>query len=478
MIGRFKWKNFDPSSPDSVAVVSTLIVACAFFMEAVDANIIVTALPVMARGFGSDPVALKIAVTSYVVSLGVFIPVCGWLADRFSARTVFRTAIGIFVLGSLMCAASPSLHLFTFARFVQGIGGALMVPVGRIIVVRAVPKHQFIRAMNYLSITWVVGPILAPLLGGFIATYLHWRMMFFINVPVGIMGIYLCGSYIANTKQAHPGAFDWTGSVLSAAGATFVLLGLSLVGSDIVGDSTAWEMFVAGAILLALYVLYARRAKHPVLDLRFFDIPTFRASVLGGSLFRIGCGAMPFLLPLSLQVGLGKSAFESGLITCATAFGSLFMRPLMSITLRRFGFRQVLVYNAVFSALTTSLCAFFTPGSSALTIWLIVLIGGFFSALQFSSLNSMLYADIASPDVGRATSLGSVVQQVSLGLAVAISGIVLQISRALHGRMHVEVSDFRLAFFVAGLFAFASISLIRRLPANAGDELVRGKAKS
>ncbi|MBB2925732.1 MFS transporter [Paraburkholderia silvatlantica] len=480
MTGRFSfnWKNFDPSSPDSVAVVSTLIVACAFFMEAIDANIIVTALPAMARGFGKDPVALKIAVTSYVVSLGVFIPVCGWLADRFSARAVFRTAIGIFVAGSLMCAASPSLHLFTFARFIQGIGGALMVPVGRIIVVRAVPKHLFIRAMNYLSITWVVGPILAPLLGGFIATYLHWRMMFLINVPVGILGIYLSGNYIANTKEAHPGAFDWAGSVLSASGATLVLLGLSLVGSGIIEDFTAWEMFIAGAILLAIYVLHARRATHPVLDLRFFDIPTFRASVLGGSLFRIGCGAIPFLLPLSLQVGLGKSAFESGLITCATAFGSLFMRPLMSMTLRRFGFRQVLLYNAVFSAITTSLCAFFTPGSSTLTIWLIVLVGGFFSALQFSSLNSMLYADIPGASVGRATSLGSVVQQVSLGLAVAVSGIVLQISRALHGHAQVEASDFWPAFLIAGLFALGSIPLIYRLPANAGDEMARAKAKS
>jgi MFS family permease len=231
-------------------------------------------------------------------------------------------------------------------------------------------------------------------------------------------------------------------------------------------------------VLIAAYVPYARRAKRPVLDLRFFDIPTFRASVLGGSLFRIGCGALPFLLPLSLQVGLGKSAFESGLITCATAFGSLFMRPLMSVTLRRFGFRQVLIYNAVLSALTTALCAFFTPGSSTLTIWLIVLAGGFFSALQFTSLNTLLYADIAGPDVGRATSLGSVVQQVSLGLAVAVGGIELQISRAFHGHALVDAADFWPAFVVSGFIALASIPLIRKLPVNAGDEMVRDRGKA
>jgi MFS family permease len=214
VIGRFNWKRQNSSTPKSIALVSTLVIVCAFFMEAVGANIIVTALPVMARDFGTDSVALKIAVTSYVVSLGVFIPICGWLADRFSALAVFRTAIGIFVAGSLICAASPSLHMFTFARFVQGIGGALMVPVGRIIVVRAVPKHQFIPAMNYLSVTWYAGPVIAPLLGGFIATYLHWRLMFFINVPIRLAGIYLSGRYMANAKEPHPGPFDWAGSLL------------------------------------------------------------------------------------------------------------------------------------------------------------------------------------------------------------------------------------------------------------------------
>src|SRR6202012_2622498 len=211
------------------ALIAPLIVACAMFMESVDANVIVTALPSMARDFGRDPVTLKIAVTSYVLGLGVFIPVCGWLPDRFGARPVFRPAIGIFVGGSLLCAASSSLGTFTVARFIQGVGGAMMVPVGRIIIFRVVPKSEFIRAMNYLSVPAMLGPAAGPLLGGFITTYLHWRLIFFIKAPIGVLGIYLTTRHIVNTREPHPGPLDWIGFFLSAGGAALFLLGLSLV---------------------------------------------------------------------------------------------------------------------------------------------------------------------------------------------------------------------------------------------------------
>lgn len=443
-------------------------------MESADANIIVTALPSMARDFGADPVALKVAITSYVVGLGVFIPICGWLADRFGARTVFRTAIGIFISGSLLCAASRSLHLFTMARFLQGIGGAMMVPVGRIIIFRSVPKSEFVRAMNYLSLPAMFAPAAAPLLGGFITTYLHWRLIFFINVPIGIFGIYLTNRHIANTHEPHPGPLDGFGFLLSAIGASLLLLGMSFIGAELIEDRTAYEMCVTGVLLLVLYVLYAQRAARPVLDLSFLKIPTYRASVLGGSMFRIGLGAVPFLLPLALQEGLGMSAFESGLITCASAFGSMFMRSLTSFVLRTFGFRTVLIYNAAFAGIAIAAYGTFFPGTPVWLIWIVVLFGGFFPALQFTSLNSMIYADIASRDVGRATSLGSVVQQMSLGLGVTIGGIVLQIARAAHGHTHATWSDFWPAFVVVGLFSFGSIPITRRLEPNAGDEIARG----
>ncbi|VBD25591.1 EmrB/QacA family drug resistance transporter [Burkholderia pseudomallei] len=457
------------------AFIAPLIVACALFMESVDANIIVTALPAMARDFGQNPVTLNIAITSYVVGLGVFIPICGWLADRFGARTVFRTAIGIFVAGSLLCAASNNLELFTFARFVQGVGGAMMVPVGRIIIFRAVPRTELVRAMNYLSVPALFGPAAGPLLGGFITTYLHWRLIFFINVPIGILGIYLANRHIANTHELDPGPLDGFGFVLSAAGAALLLMGLTLLDGALVTRGAARAMGATGAALLGGYVLYARRVERPVLDLRFLRIPTYHASVVGGSLFRIGLGAVPFLLPLALQEGLGMSAFHSGAITCASAVGGALTRMLAPRTLKRFGFRTVLMYNAAFSGLAIAAYGVFHPGMSTLAIWLIVLVGGIFPALQFTSLNSMIYAEIAARDAGRATSLGSVVQQMSLGLGVTVAALVLHVSHWAQGHPAMVWSDFWPAFVVVGLCSFASIPITRRLSPNAGDEVARGK---
>jgi EmrB/QacA subfamily drug resistance transporter len=459
---------------DLKAFIVPLIIACAMFMESMDANVIVTALPAMAHTFGRDPVALKIAVTSYVLGLGVFIPVCGWLADRFGARTVFRTAIGIFVAGSLMCAASTSLPVFTVARFIQGVGGAMMVPVGRIIIFRVMHRSEFIRAMNYLSVPAMLGPAAGPLLGGFITTYLHWRLIFFINVPVGLLGIYLTNRHIQNTHEPHPGPLDWFGFVLSASGSALFLLGMSMVGGDLASGMSVFMMCAFGALLLAVYAFYASRISRPLLDLRFLRVPTFQASALGGSLFRIGLGAVPFLLPLLLQEGLGMTAFRSGLITCASAVGGMFMRTIAATTLRRFGFRNVLVYNAALSGIAISIHGIFHPGMPAWTIWVIVLLGGFFPALQFTSLNSLLYAEIESHDVGRATSLGSVVQQMSLGLGVTIGAIVLQVSQVAHRHPGIVWSDFWPAFVAVGLCSFASIPITRRLPPTAGDDIARG----
>jgi EmrB/QacA subfamily drug resistance transporter len=456
------------------AFVAPLIVACAMFMESVDANVIVTAIPEMAKAFGRDPVTLKIAVTSYVLGLGVFIPICGWVADRFGARTIFRLAIGIFVAGSLLCAASTSLIPFTLARFVQGVGGAMMVPVGRIIIFRSVRRSEFIRAMNYLSLPAMLGPAVGPLLGGFITTYLHWRLIFFINIPIGILGIYLTNRYIGNAREPHPGPLDWTGFFLSASGGTLFLLGLSLIGGELVSNRTAAAMTLGGVALLIVYLLHSRRVKIPLLDLRFLRVPTFQASVMGGSLFRIGLGAVPFLLPLAMQEGLGMSAFKSGSITCASAFGGMFMRSLASRVLHRYGFRQTLMVNAALSGIAIAACGMFYPGTPTWVIWAVVLLGGFFPALQFTSLNSLTYAEIESRDVGRATSLGSFIQQVSLGLGVTIGGIALQISHELQGHPRIVWSDFWPAFVVVGLFSFLSIPITSKLGRDAGHEISRG----
>jgi EmrB/QacA subfamily drug resistance transporter len=456
------------------AFIAPLIVACAMFMESVDANVIVTAIPEMARAFGRDPVTLKVAVTSYVLGLGVFIPICGWVADRFGARTVFRTAIGIFVVGSLLCAASTSLGPFTVARFIQGVGGAMMVPVGRIIIFRSVRRSDFIRAMNYLAVPAMLGPAAGPLLGGFITTYLHWRLIFFINIPIGIAGIWLTNRYIADTREAHPGPLDWFGFFLSASAGVLLMLGLSLVGGELVPQSVAFAMCACGALLVLFYLLHARRSERPLLDLRFFRVPTFQASVLGGSMFRIGLGAVPFLLPLALQEGLGMSAFKSGAITCASAFGGMFMKSVAPNVLRKFGFRQTLLVNAAFSGIAIAACGTFFPGTPTWVIWLVVLLGGFFPSLQFTSLNSLAYAEIETKDVGRATSLASFIQQVSLGLGVTVAGITLEVTQYLNGHASVRWSDFWPAFVVVGLFSFFSMPITSRLSRDAGSEISQG----
>jgi EmrB/QacA subfamily drug resistance transporter len=457
------------------AFIVPLIVACALFMENVDATVLVTALPSLARDLGEDPITLKLAVTSYVVGLGVFIPICGWVADRFGPRTVFRAAIGIFVVGSLLCAAANSLFTFVLARFVQGIGGAMMVPVGRIIIFRSVARADFVRAVNYLTIPALLGPVVGPLLGGFITTYLNWRLMFFINVPIGLFGIYLANRHIDDVRDTEPAHLDWPGFILSAGGGSLFMLGMSLVGSDVTSNRVTAVLCVAGLVLSALYVLYARRVEQPLLDLRFLRIPTFHTSVIGGSLFRIGLGAVPFLLPLALQEGLGMTPFEAGMITCASAFGALFMKMLAQPVLRRFGFRPVLMVNAALAGIALAMYGVFHPGMSRGAIWVIVLFGGIFPSLQFTSLNALAYADIESGDVGRATSVASVIQQMSLGLGVTVAGIVLQVSHYAQGHARIVWTDFWPAFLVLGLFSAASIPVTARMPRGAGGELTRGR---
>ncbi|MEB0163951.1 MFS transporter [Glaciimonas sp. CA11.2] len=448
-----------------------LIVACALFMENMDATVITTSLPVLAHDLGQQPITLKLALTAYVVGLGVFIPICGWVADRFGARTVFRAAIGVFMAGSLLCAASSSLLAFVAARFLQGIGGAMMVPVGRIVIFRSVPRSDLVTAISYLTIPSLLGPVIGPPLGGFITTYFHWRWIFIINVPISLLGIYLAGRFIENFRADEQQPLDVKGFILSAIGSTLLMLGLSLIDGELVSAKLAGGMCVIGIIFLLLYLRHARTAPFPLLDLSLLRIPTFRVSVLAGSLFRIGLGAVPFLLPLSLQIGLGMTAFHAGTITCASAFGAIFMKAIGGSVLRRFGFRSVLIWNAFLAALALASYGLFTPTTPYLVMVAVVLLGGFFPSMQFTCFNSMAYADLDSADVSRATSLSSVVQQISLGLGVTIGGLAIIFSSRLQGHATVVAADFWPAFIVIALFSLASIPIARRLPLDAGSAL-------
>jgi EmrB/QacA subfamily drug resistance transporter len=455
----------------SRAFLIPLIISCALFMENMDATVITTALPALAHDFGRDPVSLKLALISYVVALGVFIPICGWMADRFGSRRVFTSAIAIFLTGSVLCGASTSLAVLVVARFIQGVGGAMMVPVGRIIIFRAIPRSDLVKAISYLTMPALFGPVFGPPVGGFITTTFGWRWVFLINLPIGIYGIYLARKYIADVREARAPRLDLGGFMMSGVGAAALMLALSLIGDEVVSNAMIALLAVIGVVASVCYVIHARAIEEPILDPRMLRIATLRASVLGGSLFRMGLGAIPFLLPLELQEGFGMSPLHSGAITCASALGSLFMKGAAQRVLRQLGFRRVLMFNAVCAGLALASYGLFRSTTPQLVMWLVVALGGFFPSLQFTCLNSIAYADIAPADAGRATSLASTVQQLSLGLGVTIAGGMVQLTQHLHGHAELRENDFWPAFVAVGVLSMLSIPFTARLPANAGQEM-------
>ena len=458
-------------------ILIPLIVACALFMEQIDSTVIATSLPVLAVDMGVNPIALKLALTSYLVSLAVFIPISGWVADRFGARTVFRSAIGVFMLGSILCGISHTLPQFVAARFFQGIGGAMMVPVGRLVILRSVEKSNLVQALAYLSTPAMLGPVLGPPLGGFITTYFHWRWIFFINIPISILGIYLATRFIENMRGEKSMPLDLIGFILSAIGCSLLMLGLATAGRHLISTETSMMCMAIGVLALMMYVWHFRRTPYPLIDLRLLRVPTMGISVIGGSLFRIGVGALPFLLPLLMQLGFGLNAFYSGLLTCVSAIGVIFVKTIMVRVLKRFGFRRVLIYNALFGAGSLALIGLFTASTPYTVIAIALLLGGCFRSVQFTSVNALAYADISSKDLSQATSIASVAQQLSIGLGVTIGGFVLQTSMDWHGHATLVAADFWPAFLAVAVISASSILFNLRLAPDAGAELANRPAR-
>jgi len=448
-----------------------LIVAVALFMENMDSTVIATSLPAIAADIGANPLTLKLAVTSYLLSLAVFIPISGWTADRFGARTVFRGAIAVFVLGSIACALSGSLAQFVVARIMQGMGGAMMTPVGRLVLVRSVDRRELVNAMAWVSIPAMIGPLLGPPLGGFITTYATWHWIFLINVPIGLLGIALVTRYIEDVRAEKRESFDLTGMILSGAGVAGLTFGLSVAGFDLVPWPIVTTIIATGAVAMAAYLAYARRRPAPILDFTLLKLPTFRASLIGGFLFRIGVGAMPFLLPLLLQIGFKLTPFRSGLITFTSTMGAIFMKAVASRALKQFGFRNVLTFNALLSALFIAACALFTGTTPVAIMVAVLLVGGFFRSLQFTSVNALAYAEVPVERMSRATSLASVGQQVSLASGVAIGALTVETVLRFKGQPTITAADFPPAFLVVGTIAGLSALLFAQLPANAGEEM-------
>jgi len=447
-----------------------LIVGAALFMETLDSTVLATALPTMARELGVSAPSLSIALTSYLISLAIFIPVSGRIADRFGARTVFRSAIIVFIAGSIACALAPNVTFLVAARFFQGIGGALMMPVGRLVLMRSVEKRDLIQATSWVLIPAVIGPIMGPPLGGLIVTYLDWRWIFYINVPIGIMGIVLVSIYIANTRGEVPEKTDFRGIILSS-----LSLGLLLFGFELTSHSgelpLALALLAVGAILGALYILHARRTADPILDLSLMRIPTFGTSVVAGAITRICQGAHPFLLPLMMQLGFGLSAVQSGLMTLATALGSIAAKPVAPILLRRYGFRDTLMINGFFSSAGYALCGLFRPGWPMPVMFLIMILAGFFMSLQFTGYNTIAYDEVAQDRMSSATSFYTTFQQLMLSMGICAGAAALQGAMVLGGHDRPQFVDFTAAFWTVAIISLSATIWNRRFSHEAGTEI-------
>jgi EmrB/QacA subfamily drug resistance transporter len=448
-----------------------LVVAAALFMENMDSTVLATALPVVATDLGVDPLSLKLALTSYLVSLAIFIPPSGWMADRFGARRVFAAAMAVFLAGSVACAAANGLAWLVAARFVQGMGGAMMVPVGRMILARATPKADLVGAMAWLTVPALIGPVLGPLVGGWIVTHADWRWIFLVNLPFGAAGIALALGLLPRGGETDPGPFDWWGFGLAAAALSCLMLGSMEVTAAEGLSAATLGLLAAGLAAGAVAVRHCLTGPAPMLDLRLLSRPTYRASVLGGFLFRVGVGAIPFLLPLMLQVGFGLSALQSGALTFVAALGALVAKPFNSWLLRRLTFRAVLAANGVLAAGSIAAMGLFTAATPHAMIYAVLFLGGVVRSVQFTALNAIAYADLAPAEMARATSLAAAAQQVSLGLGVTLGAAVLAATMRWNGAEGLAGADWGLAFALVGLAAAVSVPWFLRLPRAAGAAL-------
>jgi EmrB/QacA subfamily drug resistance transporter len=452
-------------------ILVPLIVACAMFMQNLDSTVIATALPTIAQSLGESPLRLNVAITCYLLSLAVFIPISGWVADRFGARRVFTGAIVVFTLGSIGCGFADSLPALVAARIVQGMGGALMVPVGRLVLLRTVEKSDLVRAMSYVSVPALLGPVMGPPLGGFIVTYASWRWIFFINIPIGVLGIILVNLVVADLKETGRRPFDLSGFAMTGLGLAALAFGFENVGRGTLPAILVMALLALGAACTVLYVRHTSRVAYPIIDLALLKIPTYASATMGGFLFRMGLGALPFLLPLMLQVGFGLDALSSGLLTFASAAGAMTMKLTAAQIIRALGFRLVLVGDAVISALFLFGYSLFRPDTPHLVIFLALLAGGFFRSLQMTSINSLSYADVPPAMLSRATSLTSMAQQLSQTVGVATGALFLQVMLTLRGGTALTAGDFYPAFVGVAMISLLSVPFFLRMSPDAGAEV-------
>ena len=452
------------------------VVATALFMEQLDSTIVNTAIPTMAVSLGVTPLSLKAVVTSYILSLAVCIPISGWMADRFGTKRVFMIAVTVFTLASILCGVSVNSPMLVAARLLQGIGAAMMMPVGRLAIVRAFPKSELLAAMNFVIIPALIGPLLGPTMGGLIVHWMTWREIFFVNVPVGLAALYLIHRYMPDYHGDEPRPIDFIGLVLYGTGVALLSWLLEIFGEHQIDATSGAVLFVLAVCLLAAYGWHANQALHPLLRISLLKVRTFRVAVVGGFITRLGIGGLPFLLPLLYQLGMGLPAWQSGLLMMPSAFAAMGMKLIAPRVLRKYGYRQVLIINTVLIGVTISMF-FFVSGSTPISLIVsLSLTMGFFNSLQFSSMNSMAYADIDDKDSSMASSIASSLQQISLSFGLACGSLITAwfLGSSPQSDKALLTSSLHHAFLTLGvLTALSSLSFWTLRPTD-GESVSRG----
>jgi EmrB/QacA subfamily drug resistance transporter len=454
------------------SIVIALLVAGAFFMEQLDGTVIATALPQMAQSFGVAAVDLNVGMSAYLLTVAVFIPASGWLTDRFGARSVFASAIATFTVASVLCAASPTLLTFTAARVLQGIGGAMMVPVGRLIVLRNTEKQHFVRMIAYLTWPALAAPVVGPPLGGLITTYSSWPWIFLLNVPLGIAGLALALTLIPNSKGEKSGAFDWTGFALTGFASFSLMYSLEAIGRSTIDWLVTAPLIAAGAAAGFSAVRHALRTAHPLLDLSAFKVPSYAVTVGGGMLFRLAISAVPFLLPLMFQLGFGLSPLDSGLLVLAVFAGNLGMKPGTNLVLGRLGFRRTLIWNGWLAMATIVACGFISASTPVAITVAVLFLNGLTRSMEFTTINSLSFADLDPARMSGANTLFSMLQQMGNAMGVAGAAILLRAAALMHpDEAGVTVADFHVAFWGIALAGAIGVWHFRTLAQDAGAAL-------
>ena len=456
------------------------LVAVALFMENLDTTIVNTAVPTMSAALHVLPLSLKTVLTSYTISLAVFIPISGWMADRYGTKRIFALAISLFMLGSLLCGLAFNLPMLVASRIVQGMGGAMMTPVGRLALVRAFPRSEMITAMNYVVIPALIGPLLGPFAGGLIVHWLPWRVIFFINIPFAVAGLILLRRHMPDFREEDVPSLDREGFLLFGSGIALLSYVLEIFGEHTLGTSEVIFLLACACMLLLAYVWHARQAAAPVLAVELFRIRTFRLSILGGLVTRLGIGGMPFLLPLLYQIGLGYLPWQAGLLTMPQAGAAIGMKLLTKTLLARFGHRSVLVVNTVLLGITIMVFTHVAPGTSLWFILPLSFAQGFFSSLQFTSMNTLTYADISNPDASKASSIASTAQQMALSFGVAFSSLLAawflgHVNRADPAQL---VPALHHAFLVIGCVTIVSSLIFAGLHADDGNNVSNRRVRN